>query len=155
MDYAQGFIMRFSVMKTDGTRSKKWPKTTTRYLISLLLLAVSICTIGCEGPRSVQGRELCDSIETLLIAEKLCSDKNDCTRKQYVFYKGSTDVDLWVYGITDKSLVKQIVDLCIEKHANNPGMQYTLTMYSQTRSQDGYAIFSKSPILQLTLKKEE
>jgi hypothetical protein len=128
------------------------------YFKNIIIAIISIITVcySCGGFRcNPQSKELIDSIYSLLISEKFCSDENDCRNKEYVYYGSPKDVYISVYGITDQTIVKKIVNLCIEKHKNNKGIRYELTMYSQTKREDVKMIISKKPMLELTLKKEE
>jgi hypothetical protein len=141
----------FNIMEIDSSRLMR-PKKRILHFLSrcilpiLLFLATTVSIVGCDSNQyGVQANELIASIHTLLISEKLCSDRMDCSRKQYVFYKGSSGVYITVYGIADKSLVQQIVDLCIEKHSNNPKIYYELTMHAQKKNESG------APFLKLIL----
>ncbi len=151
--------MGFRSERIDGRPSTKWTNRL-RYFVTtifpLLLFGILVVGLSMNTERYyTEGRELCDSIKTILIAGKLCSDQEDCTRKKYVFFECATGVYISIYGITDQSLIKKIVALCIEKHANNRGIRYELTMYRQTKEEDVKTLISDRPILRIILKKEE
>jgi len=124
-------------------------------LLLAVVLAIAICT-GCISSHvhQTQARELVDTIEDLLVSEKLCGDKNDCVDKQYVFIRPSMVIEITVYGVTDRSIAKKIIGLCIDAHAKYPEIQYELEMYTQTKEETLKGI-PKTTILQLILKKEK
>jgi hypothetical protein len=103
-----------------------------------------------------QIHELNDSVCSLFISERICRDKNDCrsSKKQYVFYEGGGGVYVSVYGITDQSISKKIVNLCIDAHAKNPGIHYQLVMYPETKAETEKGK-RKTKTLELILRKEE
>lgn len=124
-------------------------------LLCVVVLAIALCT-GCGGSHvhQTQALELIDSIKDLLISENLCTDRNDCSRKQYVFMRPTTVIEITVYGITDQSIAKKIIGLCIDAHAKYPGIQYELEMYTQTKDETLKGK-PKTTILQLIVNKEK
>lgn len=151
--------MGFKSERGDSTPPTKWRKRLRYFatkILPLLLFGILVFGLSFNTARYyTEGRELYDSIHAILIAEKLCGNQEDCIRKEYVFFKRATGVDVFVYGITDQSLIKKIVNLCVEKHASNRGIRYELTMYRQTKAEDIKELVSEKPILKLILKKEE
>lgn len=151
--------MKFRSEKGDSSPPMMWRKRFRYFVTTILpLLLFGILVFGLSMNTHqyyAEGKELCDSIDAILIAEKLCRDSDDCTKKEYVFFYPATGVEVDVYGITDQSLIKKIVDSCIEKHAINRGIRYELTMYRQTKAEDVKKLISERPILRLILKKEE
>ncbi|MDX9786355.1 MAG: hypothetical protein RBT11_06255 [Desulfobacterales bacterium] len=124
-------------------------------LLCVVVLAIAICT-GCISSHvhQTQARELVGAIDDLLVSEKLCRDRNDCTHKQYFFIRPSTVIEITVYGITDRSIAKKIIGLCIDAHAKYPEIRYELEMYTQTK-EETLKGEPKTTILQLILKKEK
>lgn len=66
-----------------------------------------------------------------------------------------TGVYIWVYGIVDESIIKKIVETCIEEHKKNSGITYELTMYSITKDEEYKNSKPKKTILKLVLEKED
>jgi hypothetical protein len=125
------------------------------YPFLLVLLVLIICFIGCEGGRYVdKANELVDSIKTVLISENLCKDKNDCSKKQFVFFGAGGGVFISTYGISDPSITNRIAGECTKAHTLNPNIHYKLIMYSLTKEEDYRSSKQKKIILTLDLPKE-
>jgi|GEM_PF-3796147 len=124
-------------------------------LLCIIAMAIVMCT-GCGGSHVHQKEalEFADLIKALLVSEKLCQDADDCTRKEYYFHRPSEVLQIYIYGITDRTTVKKIVDLCIEFNTRNPNIKFELTMYAQKRPRINIER-NKTTILKLILNKEE
>jgi hypothetical protein len=142
----------------EKTKTAFWSQLRMKRIFcpAILLLTLAIFVTGCgSGQYSDKANKLIDSIHAILISEKLCSDKNDCWKKQFVFFEGVKGVYISVYGITDPSVTEKIVGACIEDHAHNPSIYYELNMYNLTKDEDLHASGSKKTMLRLILNKEE
>ena len=124
-------------------------------LLCVIVIMIAMCN-GCGGSHVHQKEalEFSGLIDALFISEKLCHDANDCTRKEYYFHRPSEVLQIYIYGITDRTIVKKIVDLCIDFHARNPKIKFELTMYAQKRPEINIER-NKTTILKLILNKEE
>jgi len=134
-----------------------WFLVRKSYLYSIvIMMTFSICLYGCgSGQYSDKANEVIDSIHEILISEKLCSDKNDCSKKQFVFFESVNGVYISVYGITNQAITEKIVAAFIKNHARNPMIYYELNMYNLTKDEDLHTSKSKKTILQLVLDKEQ
>lgn len=118
----------------------------------IILISIGACfLIGCGSYKcTVQTHELIDSVYAILIKEKICRDVNECRTKNYVLCRSSKDACISVYGITDASIIKKIVDLCIEKKTINPKLNYELYVYPKMKEED----YNQKPTLKLILQEE-
>jgi hypothetical protein len=122
----------------------------------LLLSIILLLECGCDSNRyRIEAKELLDSITEVLISEKLCRDRSDCYRKQYVFYEAATGVYISAYGIKNAEIKKKIIALCVEKQSYHSNIHYELHMYPQTKDESLKSPLSKRVSLRLIINKEE
>jgi hypothetical protein len=131
-----GRKMRCGVTRTDEKTGSNLLRPR-RVLVLIILLCIFGYVTGCANSHvhQTQALELIDSIAALLISEKLCKDKNDCLAKRYFFIKPSSIIRIYVYGITDPIIAKNIVSSCIDAHLKNPSIEYELLMYRETKDE--------------------
>jgi hypothetical protein len=137
----------------------RYSVTFQGFIYVLVFLALSsLCTScgpsGKDRTYQAQAMELINSIEDLLTAEKVCKDRNDCGRQDYALWSSGKGVYIYVYGIRDQAIVKNIVSLCLDAHMRNPKVQYELNMHSQTKRETVEGS-SKTKTLQLVLPRED
>jgi hypothetical protein len=154
------FIMEVQIIMTKNylMAVKSLTKRHSVYAPFLLLSVLIMCTIGCEGADySGKANKLVDSIENVLISEKVCNDKNDCVNKQYIFFNMGfgREIEMSIYGIADKLVISKIIVTLIEEHKKDPGITYELTMYSITKDEEYKNSKPKKTILKLVLEKED
>jgi hypothetical protein len=153
----------FSIIFTPNNRANRgaWVSCSLKRLKNIFFLVIQVFVIaiflsGCgSGQYTDKANEAIDSIHEILISEKLCSDKNDCSKKQFVFFESVNGVYISVYGVDDQSIKEKIVAAFIRNHARNPMIYYELNMYNLTKDEDFNSSKPKATILRLILNKGE
>lgn len=87
-------------------------------LVRVMLVASTLCTgasmsMAGDGWFQSERMELISSLNDLLVSNQLCSDKNDCVKKQIVFVAGEPwGLDVTIYGINNTAVLSQLVSAC-------------------------------------------
>ena len=84
-------------------------------IVSIWALGGTSVAIAGGGWFQMEEINLSNNIVNILVANKMCSDKNDCVKKQLVFASGEPwGLDVSIYGINDNRILSQIVAPCSE-----------------------------------------
>jgi hypothetical protein len=152
--------MKSSLLEKISSILKKWQYLKKSILfVSALIMLMSTTQAIAGVPNTYQSQfsVLSGRIKSLLVAENYpMRDEVNHTSIQYVLGEAYQGISITVYGITDKSIIKKIIALCILEHSKNPELRYHLYMIKETSEESHKTLInSETPILRLTLNKEK
>jgi hypothetical protein len=109
-------------------------------LLSGVLLTLALASLSAAANGRTFEKErlaLIESIHGVLIANRLCSDRNDCTRKQYAFAAPTlSGLSVSVYGVNDAAVLSEVTKQCALTLLNRPEMKkLELTLYSISKAE--------------------
>lgn len=120
--------------------------------IVVLLTAVLIpinASAGEDRLYDQYARQAINAAQTILIDAGKCSDANDCTRKQYVFFQPiSQGVSLDFYGVTEEAIVQQIFGMLAQQFYRLPrGSSLRARFIASTKEVDlKRSVFKPTPL---------
>lgn len=126
------------------------------FIVSVALISI----IGFAESREYydQSIELVNEIDSILISEGVCSDRNDCVRKRLVFSKSQTDgVYIETFSITNKELVRKIIEACMseyEKYGRHVGVELRMYLLPHSEMMGLKKLYVK-PFVSLVVKGDE
>lgn len=100
-------------------------------------------------------------INKILISHDLCSDKNDCSKKQIFFYApGGRKLYISFYSITDLEIIREIINKTLLVYTkNNISTSIQVEAFEHDHSERGGLLkqfFSKNePFLTMSIKEKE
>jgi len=108
-----------------------------RLLLPAMLFLTCITTAGCGEAYRDQAVIYTAAAESALIANGVCANADDCTRRQVLFWEGGNPwipslkrVFINIYGIKDPTVVTAVSQSISRSRANISGPPCTLTTYS-------------------------
>lgn len=117
-----------------------------------LLVATSVpfsALAGEDRTFDPYAHEAINTVVKALIHSGKCTNKNDCTRKQYVFFNPvSQGIDLYFYGVIEEALVQQIFSILVQQYYHLPaGSSLHAKFISSTKKVDlKRSIFKSAPV---------
>jgi hypothetical protein len=121
-------------------------------IVIALLMSASISISAHAGEdRSFDQytHEAINAVENALINSGKCTNVNDCTKKQYVFFNPiSQGIDLHFYGVTEEALVQQIFSILAQQYYSlPPGSSLHARFVSSTKEVDlKRSVFKAAPV---------
>jgi len=110
--------------------------------LSAIALILAVGLSGCGESYPTEARRYCDVVQDVLIAKKLCSNAQDCTRKQMVFWEGGNPwlpgynmAFVSLYETQDAALVDMVVTRLKEAKSESGMPAVKLIVYSSSHSQ--------------------
>lgn len=102
----------------------------------LSLYMVSIPAWAGYEPYREQGHALSKELFTILIAESMCSDGQDCNNKELLLGEHGNRVNLHFYGVNDPGVIAKIVSVVAEKGLRiTNGAPITIRFYKKTKKE--------------------
>lgn len=104
----------------------------------LAILGFSYAQAGEDRSFDPYMRVAINEVKAILIAAGKCSDMNDCSKRDIVFFNPKPKgVDLTVYGITDPAIVQIIITAMAKQYYSLPsGSSLRVRFFVHTHSED-------------------
>ncbi|ASF49085.1 hypothetical protein Q7A_03365 [Methylophaga nitratireducenticrescens] len=119
-------------------------------ITSLITAIISFNAFAGENRSFDQySREAINAANKILIDFGKCSDVNDCTKKQYVFFNPiSQGIELHFYGVTEEVLVQKIFGMLAQQYYSLPeGSSLHARFISSTKESDlKRSFFESTPV---------
>jgi len=93
------------------------------------------------------GHNIAKNAFSILIEKGICSDENDCNKKEIFFYGGiSSGIEIYIYGVLDQDVISNILESCSDEYVSS-GRKMNIKLHgvSATKKQDmDNGIFGKN-----------
>lgn len=129
-----------------------------RCLPILLSLFSSLALSIDDNSRASCAEQIQHQVQITLEGHGICASSQDCSRKQIYFLSKGSNMFFQFYGISDRSVIKEIVSMASSKRfeLENTCEKFNLTIefYYKTRQELGYSsgLFRK-PDLELHIEE--
>lgn len=97
-------------------------------------------------------------VDSVLIRAGYCLNSNDCNKKEYLLYVGSSEgITVELYQISDAKILKEVIDIYrLAYKDNNQKINIDLVAYRESHKElMGFKKLYKKPYIQLKLQGVE
>jgi hypothetical protein len=132
----------------------------TIWLLGLGLLFTFTPSVSATKPGAYNdyAHSLRKKVDSVLIRSGYCSNSNDCNKKEYLLYVGSSEgLTVELYQIPNAEILKEIIDIYLLAYKeNNQKINIDLVAYREAHNElMGFKKLYKKPYIQLTLQGVE